>query len=71
MQLTKQTLNAALAPETVFEKSMVDVSFQAGMLVDKFVYHLPLYRQHQRLQQAGVTLSRTSLTSWTQRHWIY
>jgi len=64
---TNQTLNTAAAPETVFEKSMVDVSFLAGMLVDKFVYHLPLYRQHQRLQQAGVTLSRSSLTSWTQR----
>jgi hypothetical protein len=25
------------------------VSFIAGMIVDKLAYHLPLYRQHQRL----------------------
>jgi len=52
------------APANVLEKSAADVSFLAGMLVDKFCYHLPLYRQHQRLLQAGIQLSRTSLTNW-------
>jgi transposase len=45
----------------------VDVSFLAGMLIDKFCYHLPLYRQHQRLRQAGIQLSRSSLTTWASR----
>ena len=40
---------------------MADVSFIVGMLVDKFQYHLPLYRQHQRLAGAGITLSRSTL----------
>ena len=31
------------------------------MLVDKFAWHLPLYRQHQRLLDAGITLSRSTL----------
>lgn len=53
---------ATSAPATLFDGSLADVSFIAGMLVDKFCYHLPLYRQHQRLQQAGITLSRTTLT---------
>lgn len=53
---------ATPAPATLFDGSLTDVSFIAGMLVDKFCYHLPLYRQHQRLQQAGVQLSRTTLT---------
>jgi hypothetical protein len=39
----------------------------AGLLIEKFVYHLPLYRQHQRLQQAGIRLSRGTLTQWVQR----
>lgn len=52
------------APANVLEKSAADVSFIVGMLVDKFCYHLPLYRQHQRLVQAGIRLSRTSLTNW-------
>ena len=33
-------------------------SVAAGLLVDKFAYHLPLYRQHQRLQDSGIDVSR-------------
>ncbi|MDN5872722.1 MAG: IS66 family transposase [Nitrococcus sp.] len=50
------------APTNVLEQSLADVSFLAGMLVDKFSYHLPLYRQHQRLAQSGIQLSRGTLT---------
>jgi transposase len=50
------------APPAVLEKSCADVSFLAGLLIDKFTYHLPLYRQHQRLSAAGVHLSRATLT---------
>jgi transposase len=57
------SLCRALVPVNVIERSMVDVSFIAGMLVDKFEYHIPLYRQHQRLAHAGITLSRTTLTN--------
>ncbi len=49
------------APFNVLDKSVADVSFIVGMLVDKFQYHLPLYRQHQRLTAAGITLSRSTL----------
>jgi transposase len=55
------------APPAVFEKSFPDVSLLAGLLIEKFVYHLPLYRQHQRLQQAGIRLSRGTLTQWVHR----
>jgi len=51
-------------PSTIFEGTIADVSLLAGMLVDKFVYHLPLYRQHQRLAQEGIKLSRATLTNW-------
>jgi transposase len=62
-----QELSCPPAPPAVLEKSYADVSLLAGMLVDKFRFHLPLYRQHQRLQAAGVTVSRASLTSWVQQ----
>lgn len=55
------------APANVLERSVTDVSFLVGLLVDKFQYHLPLYRQHQRLTQAGITLSRTTLTNAVKR----
>jgi transposase len=55
------------APANVLDKSIADASFLVGMLVDKFQYHLPLYRQHQRLGQAGITLSRATLTNLCKR----
>ncbi len=67
---TGELTTAAPAP-SVLEKSYADVSLLAGMLIDKFRSHLPLYRQHQRMQAAGITVSRTSLTSWVgQAAWL-
>jgi len=51
----------------VLEKSMADVSVLAGLLIDKFRFHLPLYRQHQRMKAAGIHLARSTLTSWVHR----
>lgn len=51
----------------LFERSYVDVSFAAGMAVDKFIYHLPLYRIHQRLTAQGINLTRYRLTDWMHR----
>jgi transposase len=62
-----EVLSCAPAPPAVFEKSFPDVSLVANLLIEKFVYHLPLYRQHQRLQHAGIRLSRSTLTQWVQR----
>lgn len=50
------------APPAVLEGSRADVSFLAGLIVEKFQYHLPLYRQHQRLVAAGIEVSRQWLT---------
>jgi transposase len=61
-----QTLHCAPAPVGVIEGSRADVSFIAGLLVDKFAWHLPLYRQHQRLVAAGFKLSRPWLTQLVQ-----
>jgi transposase len=55
------------AVPSVLEKSYADVSLLAGMLVDKFLYYLPLYRQHQRLRAAGIEVSRASLSNWVHR----
>jgi transposase len=66
-KIASQTLITTPAPASVFEGSMADVSVLAGLLVDKFAYHLPLYRQHQRLQAGGITLSRATLTHWCKR----
>ena len=62
-----QAIADAITPLAVFDKSIADVSFLAGMLVDKFLFHLPLYRQHQRLEAGGVTLARSTLTNLVKR----
>ena len=50
------------APFNVLDNSLADVSLLAGLLVDKFQFHLPLYRQ-----QAGITVSRSTLTNLVKR----
>ena len=55
------------APVSVLDKSSADVSFLAGLLIEKYRYHLPLYRQHQRLAAAGVNVGRSTLTYFAQR----
>jgi len=62
LKATKK-LTCAPAPSSVLEKSYADVSFLAGLVIDKFRSHLPLYRQHQRLLDSGVQLSRGTLTN--------
>ena len=57
-----QTLHCPAAPSGVIDGSRADVSFLVGLLLDKFAWHLPLYRQHQRLLDAGITVSRAWLT---------
>ncbi len=57
----------APAPAGVIDDSRADVSFIAGVLVDKFAWHLPLYRPHQRLEAAGITVSRPWLTQISQK----
>jgi transposase len=62
-----QAVKSTAMPEQVLDSSIADVSLLAGLLVDKFLYHLPLYRQHSRMSLQGVTVSRASLTNWTKR----
>ena len=45
------------ASDGVLEGSRADVSFGAGLLMDKFAWHIPLYRQHQRLGASGIRVS--------------
>jgi transposase len=61
------TLSCAPAPPSVLGKSVADVSLLACLAIDKFLYHLPLYRQHQRMAAAGVHLARSTLTGWMHR----
>lgn len=62
-----QTLHTAPAPASVIERSFADVSLLTGLITDKFLYHTPLHRQHQRMERAGVQVSRSQLTNLVHR----
>ena len=64
---TMQTIKDTPAPTNVLEGCYCDVSLLAGLMVDKAVYHLPLHRQHQRMLDSGITISRATLTNWIQK----
>ena len=64
---TQQTIKAPAAPANVLEKSVADVTLLVGLLLSKFLYHLPLYRQHQQMAGSGIILARSTLTNLTKR----
>ena len=64
---SEQTVTTPSAPSNVLDGCYADVSLIAGLMVDKGVYHLPLYRQHQRMIDSGVHISRATLINWIQK----
>lgn len=52
-------------PERFIPKSVAHISLLALILVDKFVYHLPLYRTIERIYQLGkVQLPKSTVSNW-------
>lgn len=54
IQESGELVSDIIKPEGVFPGSYADVSFVANLLIDKIQYHLPLYRQHQRISAAKI-----------------
>lgn len=54
----------APAPDRAFEKSSVDPSLVAQVIVEKFLDHLPLYRQLKRYSRLGANISDSTMGDW-------
>lgn len=56
----------AIAPMPVrpIEKAIAGPGLLAQIIIDKFVDHLPLYRQQQRFTRNGVNLSDSTISGW-------
>lgn len=52
-------------PARPIEKGIAEAGLLAHILIEKYVDHLPLYRQVQRFKREGVTLASSTLESWT------
>jgi transposase len=54
-------LKSPQLPPAVIEGTTVDISFLVYLLIAKYVWHLPLYRQEQILKAQGIKISRDTL----------
>lgn len=59
-KLYHKYLSAPLPPHPI-AKCKMDVSVLAMLLIDKFLYHLPVWRQQQRFRQYGIDLPYSTL----------
>lgn len=61
----KQIITAPM-PELPIAKSYAGATVLADITIDKYVNHLPFYRQIQMFQQQGITISPATLNGWFQ-----
>jgi transposase len=51
-------------PARPIDKGLAEAGLLAHVVIEKYVDHLPLYRQAQRLLREGITLSESTLGGW-------
>src|SRR5699024_6090051 len=54
-------------PERVIEKGIAGSGLLASILVDKYVDHLPLYRQLQRFKREKIPIASSTLEGWVRQ----
>jgi len=62
-ELTNIVVTASL-PGRLLDKCMAGEGLLAQIVVDKYVDHLPLHRQLQRFQRAGVSIAQSTINDW-------
>jgi hypothetical protein len=60
----EETFHIAALPSRPIEKGMPGAGLLSQLLCDKFVYHLPFYRQVQRYEQLGMKIPASTLDGW-------
>jgi transposase len=51
-------------PSRVIDKGIVGPGLMAQILIDKFVDHLPLFRQNERFKREGVNIPSSTMSGW-------
>ena len=62
-ELTNTVITASL-PDRIMDKCMAAEGLLSQIIVDKYVDHLPLHRQMQRFERAGVTIAQSTINDW-------
>ena len=55
----------APVPRTILPRSIATAGLIAFILINKFVDHLPYYRQEKRFARIGIDISRQDMSNWT------
>ncbi|MCG8699741.1 MAG: IS66 family transposase, partial [Bacteroidales bacterium] len=63
----KATVRVAPAQPSLIPQSIVTPGLLAFILVNKYVDHLPFYRQEKRFERIGITISRQNMSNWQTR----
>src|SRR5207249_315329 len=58
------TIITASLPGRMMEKCMAAEGLLAQIVVDKYMDHLPMHRQLQRFERAGVTIAKSTINDW-------
>lgn len=64
VSVTDNTVITASLPGRLLEKCMAGEGLLAQIIIDKYADHLPLHRQLQRFQRAGVTIAQPTICGW-------
>jgi transposase len=62
-EITNTVITASL-PGRLLDKCMAGEGLLSQIIVDKYVDHLPLHRQLQRFERAGITIAQSTINDW-------
>ncbi|TKK70374.1 IS66 family transposase [Ilyomonas limi] len=62
-ELTNTVITASL-PGRLLDKCMAGEGLLSQIIVDKYMDHLPLHRQLQRFERAGITIAQSTINDW-------
>lgn len=60
----EETIRLATLPKQPIDKSMATPGLLAAVINSKFNHHMPLYRQEAMFAQAGISVTRATLSNW-------
>lgn len=67
VQEGKSPISIAPLPSRLIDKSIVGTGLLASILTDKYVDHLPLYRQLQRFKREKIPIAASTLDGWVRQ----
>ncbi len=60
----------APVPPSIIPKSIVSPGLLGTILINKYVDHLPFYRQEKRFERIGASISRQNMSRWQQKAFL-